>query len=107
MSNSNNLSSDKPDSDKPNSDTNWSVYIIRASDQRLYTGITNNMARRWQQHQQKKGAKFFRGRSPTALCYLEPGHNRSSASQREYAIKQLSRNDKLQLIQQYYGPKLP
>ena len=85
-------------------DTGWSVYIIQASDCRLYTGITNNMARRWQQHQEKKGAKFFRGRSPIALCYQEPDHNRSSASQREYAIKQMSRCEKLQLIAQTYGP---
>jgi putative endonuclease len=86
-------------------EVNWSVYIIQASDDRLYTGITNNMARRWRQHQQKKGAKFFHGRSPVALCYQEPDHNRSSASQREHSIKQLSRHEKLRLIVREYGPK--
>ena len=82
----------------------WSVYIIQASDRRLYTGITNNIIRRWQIHCQKKGAKFFRGRSPYALCYQEPNHSRSSASQREHRIKQLSKQQKQQLIIQYYGP---
>ena len=83
---------------------NWCVYIVAASDQRLYTGITNNMPARWQKHNSNKGAKFFYGRKPTALCYQEPGHSRSSASKREYAIKQLSRSQKQQLIQDHYGP---
>ena len=84
----------------------WSVYIIQASDQRLYTGITNNMINRWRKHHQKKGAKFFYGRSPLALCYQESGHCRSSASKREHAIKQLSRQQKWQLIIQHYGPHI-
>lgn len=83
---------------------NWSVYILLASDQRLYTGITNNMPARWLKHCHKTGAKFFRGRSPVALCYQEPEHSRSSASKRESLIKQLSKKQKLQLIRTYYGP---
>lgn len=77
----------------------WCVYIIEASDNRLYTGITTDMARRWRAHSTGKGgAKFFRGRKPQALCYLEQDHDRSSASKREAAIKKLSRRDKEQLI---------
>lgn len=83
---------------------NWSVYILLSSDQRLYTGITNNMTTRWQHHTSQKGAKFFRGRHPIALCYQEPEHCRSSASKREYAIKQLNRKQKIQLIIDSYGP---
>ena len=86
---------------------NWCVYIIKASDQRLYTGITNNMVSRWQKHCRGQGAKFFRGRNPVALCYQEPGHNQQSASQREYAIKCLSRAQKQQLIAEHYGPIHP
>lgn len=45
-----------------------------------------------------RGAKFFRGRKPLQLAYIESGHTRSSASRREAAIKQLSRAAKLQLL---------
>jgi len=79
----------------------WLVYMIEASDERLYTGITNDMAKRWHAHMHtKQGAKFFRGRSPRRIQYIETEHTRSSASQREYAIKQLSRSEKLVLIAQ-------
>jgi len=91
----------KPDNNNNAGDDSWSVYIIKASDNRLYTGITNNMAARWLKHSSNKGAKFFRGRKPVALCYNEPNH-----SKREYQIKQLSRTQKQQLISQHYGPFL-
>lgn len=77
----------------------WFVYIIHCSDDSLYTGITNNIDRRMQQHANQQGAKYFRGRSPKALVYLEPGHDRSSASRREAAIKKLRRSLKQALIQ--------
>ena len=77
----------------------WVVYIILSDDQQLYTGITTNLARRWQQHLTGKGgARYFRGRKPTAITFIEAGHDRSSASQREYAIKALKRTEKIQLI---------
>jgi putative endonuclease len=77
----------------------WLVYIILSDDQQLYTGITTNLARRWQQHLSGKGgARYFRGRKPTAIALIETDHNRSSASQREYALKQLKRTEKIQLI---------
>ena len=76
----------------------WLVYIIEATDESLYTGITNDMPRRWQQHSSGKGAKFFRGRKPASLKFIEHSHTRSSASQREAAIKKLSRQAKLKLI---------
>ena len=82
----------------------WKVYILLTSDNKLYTGITNNMVKRWQQHCAKKGAKFFYGRKPIALCYLENGHNRSTASKREYQIKALDRCQKWQLILENFGP---
>ena len=101
----------KPDSVNTVTQTNnWSVYIILAANNSLYTGITNNMSRRWRQHRQTvkgatgRGAKFFRGNRPFALCYQEPNHTRQTASRREYTIKQLSRNDKWNLILANYGP---
>lgn len=77
---------------------NWFVYIIVTEGERLYTGITNNMERRWQQHVDGKGAKFFRVDKPNFIIFLENGHDRSSASKREANIKLLNREEKLALI---------
>jgi putative endonuclease len=77
---------------------NWQVYMIRCSDETLYTGITNNLERRWLQHGNRRGARYFRGRTPVEIVYLEPGHDRSSATRREAAIKKLQRVDKERLI---------
>jgi len=76
----------------------WQVYIILCSDGSLYTGISNDVARRFSQHADRQGAKYFRGRQPKQLVYVEIGHDRSSASKREYAIKKLPRLAKLQLL---------
>lgn len=77
----------------------WFVYMIRTSDAQVYTGITTDMARRWRQHESgKTGARYFRGRKPVQLCYLEAGHNRATASQREYAIKCFTASAKKQFI---------
>ena len=76
----------------------WQVYIILCSDETLYTGITNDLARRLAQHQAGRGAKYFRARRPLEVVYLEGGHDRSSASRREAQIKRLSRAGKLRLI---------
>jgi len=81
------------------SSNHWFVYMIRTNDAQVYTGITTDMARRWREHDSgKAGARYFRGRKPVQLCYLEVAHNRSSASQREYAIKCLSATVKKHLI---------
>jgi len=73
--------------------------MILCSDNSLYTGISNDVERRMLQHASQRGAKYFRGRQPEQLVYLESGHDRSSASQREAAIKKLRRIDKQRLIQ--------
>lgn len=79
--------------------SDWLVYIIRASDDTLYTGITTDIVRRWRQHSGGVGgARFFRGRKPTQLVYLESGHDRASASRREVAIKKLTRQQKQALL---------
>jgi len=77
----------------------WTVYIIYCSDGSLYTGITNDINKRFEQHSRQRGAKYFRGRQPRQLVYLESGHTRSTASKREAVIKKLSRRDKLLLLQ--------
>ena len=78
---------------------NWSLYIIEASDASLYTGITTDVERRFDEHSQgPRGARYFNGRNPIKIVYREDGHSRSSASRREAAIKKLSRSAKQQLI---------
>ena len=77
---------------------NWQVYIILCSDDSLYTGITTDIKRRFEQHRRGSGAKYFRGRTPARVVYLESEHCRSSASCREAEIKKLSRRAKWELI---------
>jgi len=79
---------------------NWSVYIIHCSDNSLYTGITTDVEARFLQHASGKGAKYFRGRKPEAVVYVEGGHDRSSASREEIRLKKLSAREKWLLIEQ-------
>jgi len=76
----------------------WSVYIIVCDDGSLYTGISTDVERRFRQHCSGKGAKFFRARRAVRVGYSETGYSRSAASQREAAIKKLSRTAKLALV---------
>ena len=76
----------------------WKVYMILCSDNSLYTGITMDIERRFRQHAEGRGAKYFRGRRPLQVVYLENGHDRSSATQREARIKAMSRADKALLV---------
>lgn len=79
----------------------WFVYMIRTDDNQLYTGITTDMARRWREHTSgKAGARYFRGRTPSKICLLENYADRSQASKREAAIKQLKRAEKDLLLTQ-------
>ena len=78
---------------------NWTVYIIRCNDDTLYTGVTTELERRFEEHlNHTRGAKYFNGRKPLEVVYSENGHTRSSACQREAAIKKLRRDEKLCLI---------
>jgi len=75
------------------------VYILKCSDNTLYTGITTDLKRRVDEHNNSdKGAKYTKLRRPVALMYSETSEDRSSASKREYVIKKLTRKAKLELI---------
>ena len=76
----------------------WYVYILRCSDGTLYTGSTDDVARRAQVHNSGKGAKYTRCRIPVEVVYSEACESYSAALKREYAIKQLSRKEKLEMI---------
>lgn len=76
------------------------VYILRCSDNTLYTGWTTDINKRLKCHNNGKGAKYTRCRLPVELVYFEKYEDKSSALKREYEIKQLSREKKLSLINQ-------
>ena len=76
----------------------WFVYMLRCRDGSLYTGYTDDVARRLTVHQSGKGAKYTRSRLPVELVYREELPDKSSALRRESAIKRLSRQEKLALI---------
>ncbi len=78
--------------------SDWLVYMIRCTDDSLYTGITNNLQRRMTQHVALRGARYFRARKPQELVYIERGHDRSSASKREARIKSMDRAAKVLLL---------
>ncbi|MGP4077947.1 GIY-YIG nuclease family protein [Halobacillus sp. K22] len=67
------------------------VYILRCSDQSLYTGYTNNLEERLKKHEVGKGAKYTRGRGPFKLECTKAFETKREALQQEYRIKQLSR----------------
>lgn len=74
------------------------VYILRCSDDSLYTGWTNNLEKRLKAHSAGKGAKYTKARLPVELVYYEEFEDKIEAMKREYEIKQLSRKEKLKLL---------
>ena len=77
----------------------WYIYILRCGDDTLYTGITDDVEKRFAAHAAGKGAKYTRGRGPLTLVYTEEVEDKSTALKREHAIKKLSRTEKLKLIE--------
>lgn len=69
--------------------------MIRTKDGQLYTGITTDIQRRWQEHcSGKGGARYFRAHKPECLCHTEQYPDRSSASKREAEIKRMPKSAK-------------
>lgn len=78
--------------------TPWFLYLIRTADNALYTGITTDVARRYQQHQSGKGAKALRGKGELTLAFSAQVGDRSLALRMEYRIKQLTKRQKERLV---------
>lgn len=76
------------------------VYLIRCADGSLYTGITTDVERRFQEHcsNSRKSAKYLKGKGPLTLVWQRQIGDRSSALQAEYRIKQLTKADKERLV---------
>ena len=78
----------------------FSLYIVRCADGTLYTGITTDVARRVGEHEAgHRGAKFMRGKGPFEVLFEEVVGDRARASRCEHRVKQLSRAQKLDLIE--------
>ena len=73
------------------------TYILECKDGTLYTGWTNNLEKRVKDHNEGKGAKYTKARRPVTLVYYEEFESKEEAMKREYAIKQMSRSEKLKL----------
>ncbi|MCE9643396.1 MAG: GIY-YIG nuclease family protein [Candidatus Andersenbacteria bacterium] len=74
------------------------VYILRCSDNTLYTGWTTDIGKRVEAHNAGKGARYTRARLPVTLVHSESFTTKELAMKREYEIKQLSRLEKARLI---------
>lgn len=79
---------------------NHFVYIVRCSDNSLYTGYTNNIEVRINKHNAGKGAKYTKIRRPVVLVYQEMYETKSEALRRECEIKTFTRQRKLKLIEE-------
>ena len=77
----------------------WYLYVVRCSDDTLYTGITTDLARRLNEHNTgKRGAKYTKARRPINLVYYELYESRSNAQKAEHKFKKLAREQKEKII---------
>ena len=74
------------------------TYMLECRDGSLYTGWTNNLEKRVACHNAGKGGKYTASRLPVKLVYYETFETKQEAMRREYAIKQLSRKEKIKLV---------
>jgi len=79
----------------------WIIYILRCRDESLYTGITKDLSHRLEQHNAGKGAKYTNARGPCELVWSKDGFSESDAKKEEYRLKQLSKNEKEDLIKNH------
>jgi putative endonuclease len=77
------------------------TYIVECSDGTLYTGFTVNLEKRIKTHNEKKGAKYTRGRTPVVLKYYEQFENKIDAIKREAEVKKLNKLNKLILLKNF------
>jgi predicted GIY-YIG superfamily endonuclease len=76
----------------------WFVYVARCSDGTLYCGIARDVATRIAEHDAGTGAKYTRGRGPLAVMLTRRCRDKGKALRLEYAIKQLTREQKEALV---------
>ena len=92
---------------KGNQSSVYFCYMVECADGSLYTGWTTDPERRIKEHNAGRGALYTKWRGPVNLTYLEEVEDRSTAQRREFAIKKLTRQKKLALIEEYQSIKKP
>jgi predicted GIY-YIG superfamily endonuclease len=83
----------------------WLLYILKCKNNTLYTGITNDLARRVEQHNAGIASRYTRSRRPVKVLHQEPCRNKSFALKKEYAIKSLTRKEKEEYIKKKKAQK--
>ena len=83
------------------------TYILECADGTLYCGWTNHLQERVAAHNAGKGARYTKSRRPVVLKYYETFSTKQEAMRREWAVKQLSRKEKLALIGQFQKQQMP
>jgi putative endonuclease len=78
----------------------WFVYMVRCADRSLYTGSTTDAGKRVAEHNDGRGAKYTRARTPVRLVYVEPAADKSAAMRREREIKRLPAAAKRRLVRE-------
>jgi putative endonuclease len=71
----------------------------------FYTGYTKNLDERTKLHESGKGARYTKMHKPKRVAYVELFDSRAKAMKRERAIKKLSHQQKLNLINMQNTPK--
>jgi len=81
--------------------SDWHLYMIRAKNGHLYTGITQDVGRRFAEHVAggRKAAKYLRGRGPLKLVFSQNIGNRSEALKAEAAVKKMSKTEKEEILE--------
>ena len=77
------------------------TYMLRCSDNSIYTGITTDVKRRFEEHRggrSKKAAKYTAVRQPVKIAAVWQSPTRETASRLEFYIKKLSKKKKENLI---------
>ncbi|WP_010382281.1 GIY-YIG nuclease family protein [Pseudoalteromonas rubra] len=77
----------------------WYLYIIENRFGHWYTGITNDVSRRFSEHVAGKGAKNLRGKGPLKLVYSLAVEDKRTAARLEWRFKRLSKSRKVALVQ--------
>ena len=74
------------------------VYLLECVDGTIYTGITTDVGRRFDEHKLGIGSSYTKAHGAKRIIYSEEHPNRSAASRREAAIKKLTRGQKLAMV---------
>ena len=74
------------------------VYLIECNNKSIYTGVTTDVTRRFNEHKKGIGSHYTRAKQVVKILYTEQCKNRSEALKREAEIKKWPREKKLALI---------